>query len=62
MDVPECCTGHIASALGGVPFVVVRGPPELFRALHAQPQGDLRSVLWHERLGLRLAHWKIVSG
>ena len=45
MGAPGHCIGHIASALGGVPFVVVRGPLELFRVLHAPPRGDLRSVL-----------------
>ena len=61
MGAPGHCIGHIASALGGVPFVVVRGPLELFRALHAPPRGDLRSVLWHERLGPRLARCRISS-
>lgn len=58
MDVPTWRwrrIGRIAPALGGVPFVAVQGPLGLFRALNAQPRGDLRSVLLHERLGLRPA-------
>ena len=55
MDLPTWrCIERIASGLGGVPFVAVREPLGLLRALRAPPRGDLRLVLWHERLGRRL--------
>lgn len=56
------CIEHTVSALGGVPFAVVRGPIGLSHALYAQPRGDLQSELWHEPLGPRLARWRMMSG